>query len=99
MEAFLLSKQAYIVNFVPWMKENLLTAQNQQELLMKDCRDTQAAYFPTVDLLLQLYLLVCLWLKSLLLELALHVLVEVLMYLSVQYTKRSISEIYSHPPV
>ena len=66
---------------------------------MKDYIDTQEACSPIVDLLLQLYLLVCLWLNSLLLEQVLHALVAVSMYLSVQYRKIGISEIYSHAPV
>ena len=98
IKAFPLRTQAYIVNYIPWIKENLLTAQNQQELSMKDYRDTQEACSLIVDLLSQLYQLVCLWLNSLLLEQVLHVLVVVSMYLLVQYSKRGISEIYCHTP-
>ena len=65
---------------------------------MKDYRDTQEACSLIVDLLSQLYQLVCLWLNSLLLEQVLHVLVVVSMYLLVQYSKRGISEIYCHTP-
>ena len=39
------------MNYVPQMTERLLTAQNLQEMSMKDCRDTQEVWFPTVDLL------------------------------------------------
>ena len=76
------------MNYIPWMKENLLTAQNQLELSMKDYRDTQEACSPIVDLLLQLYLLVCLWLTFLLLEQVSHVLVAVSMYLLVHNTEK-----------